>query len=89
MRDERRDSEITDLKKKVAILERDTERLNSLVTGMHYAMFGIPEDRTNNGLVGTMADIKESQKKIQTTLISLLVTVLSGVGIDIITRATG
>lgn len=54
----------------------DTERLAS---GMHYALFGIPEDRTNNGLVGAMAEM-------QRTLRGILFTVIGGVGMDVLLR---
>lgn len=70
-------------------MEKDTDRQEKLVNGMHYALFGIPEDRTNNGLVGTMAEIKDTQKKIQGTLIGLLVTVVGGVSIELLVRAAG
>lgn len=93
MEHDRRDEELQGVKERLFAVEREQEQLQKLVSGMNYALFGLPEDRTNNGLVGTMADFRNEMHKLSGTINRALVATLSaiaaGVIADILARTIG
>lgn len=64
--------------------QSDTDKI---VSGINYALFGIPQDRTNDGMVGTMADIKATVENVKGNLNRMLATIIIGVAIDVFARA--
>ena len=88
IRDERRDPDLTRLKERVAVLEHDSTKMQQLVQGMHYALFGLPDDRNNNGIVGDMHEIRTSMESANTKLLGLLIAVAGGLGAVILDIAT-
>lgn len=87
--DERRNAETTRLKGRVRVLEQNYEKLERLSYGMSIALFGIPEDKHSNGLIGEMHEVKRIVERGNNRLVGLLLTVLSAIAIDVLTRASG
>lgn len=82
---ERRDEEMQRVKDRLGAVEKRQDTLERLANGMHYAIFGLPEDRTNNGLIGTMADFRKDMHALEGTINRALVVILTAIGAGVVT----
>lgn len=79
---DRRSHELKDFDKRLTVVEAKQSDTDKMVSGINYALFGLPQDHTNNGMVGTMSEMKESIERVKGTLSKILVAVIIGIGID-------
>lgn len=74
---DRRNTEMERLKKRLSIVEEKTSDIDKMVSGMNYALFGVPQDKTNNGLVGTVHEVKAKLESANRYLIATLISSLA------------
>lgn len=66
--EERRERDPDRLKERVYALEQEQKQLARLTRDMHYALFGIRDDRSNNGLIGTMSEFRQDMKHLESSV---------------------
>lgn len=78
---------------RVAVLEDKMRKVERLAEGANIALFGLPQDKESNGLVGELRrlstavdDMNLKLAAANNKLIGLLLTVLGAVAADILTR---
>lgn len=77
--DDRRNRDVVRLKERLAVVEAKQSDQEKIVSGMNYALFGIPQDPTNHGLVGTVHEVKAQLANANKYLIATLVTSLAAI----------
>lgn len=82
---ERRNQDLDQIKRRVIVVESKTSDLEKIQSGINYALFGVPQDRTSNGMVGEVSSIKEQLKTANRVLVSTLITALVGVAVGVLT----
>lgn len=63
--------------------------MEEIVWSINSALFGVPQDRLNNGMVGQLAEVKDALRSANNKLIGTLIAVLLAGGIEIVRLAAG
>jgi hypothetical protein len=86
IRDERRDSELIRIKerlskgeKKMDEHEKRLDDHSNALTGVNHTLYGIPQDHTNNGIVGSLAEVKSSLRSANAKLMGILIAFIVGI----------
>jgi isochorismate synthase EntC len=84
---ERRNDEIQRLWTHVRAAEKDIETVEKLVSGMHYALFGLPEV-PGSGLVNTIDNVRRELHGVRRGIVGLIGTGAMAITVQIILHYT-